>query len=57
MFTLRIKELMKIFQLTILLVGILIILGVFYIDRSLSSRFESSMLTLEPLLPSKNINE
>ncbi len=50
MLTLKIKESMKIFQLTILLVGILLAMSIFCIDRSISSQFKSSMLTLKPLL-------
>lgn len=43
----------KISPLIILLIGALLILEVFYIDRSISYQFEPSMITLDSLLPSK----
>ena len=54
MLTFKITKLMNIFQLTILLVGILLVLNLFYINRFVNSHFEPSMLTLDSLLPSKN---
>lgn len=40
----------------ILLIGVFLVLELLYIERSMSSRFELSMITLDSLLPSKNID-
>ena len=52
-----IKETINLFQLTILLVGMLLVLGVFYIERSINYQFASSKLTLDSLLRSQSINK
>lgn len=50
------KDLTKVFQVTILLVGLLLALGVFHTNRLISARFDSSVTTLDSLLPSKSSN-
>ena len=57
MLTLKTKELINIHKLAILLVGILLVLEVFYIGKSISFRFESSMLTLNSLLLTSNVDK
>lgn len=44
---------MKTDKLIILLFGLVLLSGLFYLNRLVSSNFESSMLTLDFLLPSK----
>ncbi len=55
MFTLKIKETTVLFQLIILFVGLLLILMIFYLGRSLNSKFATSNITLESLLVTNNI--
>ncbi len=57
MITIKIKELLSIDKLIILLFGLVLLSGAFYVNRSISSKFESSMLTLDFLLPSKSGGE
>ncbi len=40
----------------ILLISVFLLLELLYVERSMSSRFELSMITLDSLLPSKNID-
>lgn len=42
------------FKLIFFLTIALLVIGVFYIDKSLAFKLESSMITLDSLLPSKN---
>lgn len=55
MLALTIKK-STLFQLMILLTLIFLVLEVFYIDRSISFEFESSITNLDSLLPTKNSN-
>lgn len=48
---------MKISNLALLLIGMLLVLNAFYINRFISSHFEPSMITLDSLLISENADK
>ncbi len=53
MTTIKIRELLKTDKLIILLFGLVLLAGVFYLSMSVSSKFESAILPLDSLLQSK----